>query len=147
MIIIIHVHKHSTLQTFVIYTSASFSVYFMWLLQYFSLKEIYLLTEWRALKRETLWNPDKRPSKLTFIYFCHWNVQNVSRIEKYYNMNSFLFSDYMYVNIHKPDVICMFSTRVNQCYTVFNLFSIILTIMDHICFLQEIQKIQEKNSH
>lgn len=40
----------------------------------------------------------------------------------------------MYVNIHIPDVICMLSTRVIQCYTVFNLFSLILTIMDNICF-------------
>lgn len=144
MILLIHVHKHLTLKTFVIYTSASsFSVYFMWLLQYFSLKEIYLLTEWRALKRETLWNPDKRPSKLTFIYFCHWNVQNVGRIEKYYNMNSFF-------RLH----VCKYTyTRCNMHvihkshYTVFNLFSLILTIMDNICFLQEIQKIQEKNSH
>lgn len=39
----------------------------------------------------------------------------------------------MYVNIHIPDVICMFSTRVIQCYTVFSLFSVILIIMSNIC--------------
>lgn len=54
----------------------------------------------------------------------------------------------MYVNIHIPDVICMLSTRVIQCYTVFLKF--ILVNLNHygqyLFFAGNTENTREKQS-